>query len=887
MRLPALLFLALPALAAEPVTLNWLGTAAPAATDGVSWGVPWPKAAVRPDTPMQLATADGRRIEVQTWPLAFWPDGSIKWSGHAIAATAGLAGPFALAPRPGTKAGSGSATAIKYTDDATALSIDTGIVRATIPKHGPDLVATFVVGDRTVAQHGRLVAQLEDRSRLATEHVLREEEFTSAVDSVTLEQAGPIRAVVKITGQHQSLTGNRTWLPFVVRLQFFAGSGAIKLTHSLVFDGDGTKDFIKGLGLSFEVPFQEELHNRHVRFVGGAGGGVWAQPVRMLPGYRPQAGRTIADDYAEHLAGQRVPNLSQLDERTRAAILTVPVWADAKLTQLGPNGWSIYKRTSADASWLHVADGQRARGLAVLADVSGGLAVGVKDFWQKAPASFEITGGASAVGTLTIWLWSPDADAMDLRRYDETPHGLGINYEDWKPGWGAAFGVANTHDLTLWAFAAIPSDAQLLAMADAAAAPPVLVCTPEYYHAQHAFGWWSLPDRSTPAAQWVEDQVQGLVDFYEHEVGERSWFGFWDFGDIMHNYDFGRHDWRYDVGGWAWANTELMPDMLLWFSFLRTGRADLFRMAEAMTRHTSEVDVHHLGPFAPLGSRHNVNHWGDGAKQPRVSHDGLKQFYYFLSGGDGRIGDLMREQLDADLTYTKLQQFNGSHYVPGPDGQPQLDARASGPAPTPDQLAAVKTDRAVTRRLGLEWMCYAMNWTMEWQRTGDTKWRDRVASDMRAMGASLDANGRLPGGYFDMIFGGPENLFELEPMFADIPDFWRGWANTCEGVGRSVNGGQMTGPRMLAYAAHAKNSDELGRLAWDKLIGTSLAPAPQPKAFSGPNVVQPVTDPAFLGDPVGWQLHGVGSIQWALNAIETLELAKPWLPAWEKAHAAK
>jgi hypothetical protein len=43
-----------------------------------------------------------------------------------------------------------------------------------------------------------------------------------------------------------------------------------------------------------------------------------------------------------------------------------------------------------------------------------------------------------------------------------------------------------------------------------------------------------------------------------------------------------------------------------------------------------------------------------------------------------------------------------------------------------------------------------------------------------------------------------------------------------------------------------------------------------------------VTDPAFLGGPVGWQLHGVASVQWALNAIETEEMAKPWLPLWEK-----
>src|SRR4030095_12833225 len=112
-------------------------------------------------------------------------------------------------------------------------------------------------------------------------------------------------------------------------------------------------------------------------------------PVRMLPGYRAQAGRAVTDHYSAHLAGQRIPNLADFDERTRNNILSVPLWADAKLSQLGPNNWSLHKRTSVESSWLHVTDGHRARGLAVLADVSGGLAIGVKDFWQKPAKSFE------------------------------------------------------------------------------------------------------------------------------------------------------------------------------------------------------------------------------------------------------------------------------------------------------------------------------------------------------------------------------------------------------------------------------------------------------------------------------------------------------------------
>jgi hypothetical protein len=354
----------------------------------------------------------------------------------------------------------------------------------------------------------------------------------------------------------------------------------------------------------------------------------------------------------------------------------------------------------------------------------------------------------------------------------------------------------------------------------------------------------------------------------------------------MHNYDFGRHDWRYDVGGWAWANTELMPDMLLWYSFLRTGRADLFRFAEAMTRHTSEVDVYHLGPFAPLGSRHNVNHWGDGAKQPRMSHAGLKRFYYYLSGGDERTGDLLREQIDADLTYDYLEQFNGSHYVPTADGNYKLDARARREAPRPENFGPRPTaaDRKPNTDFGLVWMCYALNWTTEWERGGDQAWRSRIETDMKTMASKVDEHGRFPGRYFDMIFGGPENMWMMEPMY-DIPAFWTAWANTCEAIGRQVKGNEMTGPRMLAYAAYKKNDAELGRMAWEKLIGTSLTPPPVPQPVHSVRVVKPVTDPAFLGAPVGWQLHGVASVQWALNAIETLELARPWLPDWEKAHA--
>ncbi len=43
---------------------------------------------------------------------------------------------------------------------------------------------------------------------------------------------------------------------------------------------------------------------------------------------------------------------------------------------------------------------------------------------------------------------------------------------------------------------------------------------------------------------------------------------------------------------------------------------------------------------------------------------------------------------------------------------------------------------------------------------------------MKVMAVNVDATGRFGGGSFDMLFGGPENMWKLEPTY-DLPDFWR------------------------------------------------------------------------------------------------------------------
>ncbi len=222
------------------------------------------------------------------------------------------------------------------------------------------------------------------------------------------------------------------------------------------------------------------------------------------------------------------------------------------------------KRPPPTEPWLVSAAGKRAAGLASVSDLGGGLGVSIKNFWQSFPAGLEVRKASSAAAELVAWLWSPDAPAMDMRFYDAAGHGLDAAYEDAQPGLSTAYGVARTSELTLYPTGAWPGRTETAAMANAGSALPLLACSPEYIHSTGVLGVWSLPDRSTAFKKSIEDGLDSVLAYYERQVEDRSWYGFWQYGDFMHSYSSPRHQWHYDWGGHAWDNTELGAPLWLW-----------------------------------------------------------------------------------------------------------------------------------------------------------------------------------------------------------------------------------------------------------------------------------------------------------------------------------
>ncbi|WP_416971311.1 Tat pathway signal sequence domain protein [Streptomyces sp. 4F14] len=867
--------------------LHWLeGT--PDAHPGTTWGVPWARGTHRTGQPLRLTTADGTDVPVQSWPTAYWPDGSVKWTAHAIAPDAPRADRYLLGT--GTPAAPEHRVTVRRAKGGVEVS--TGVLTARFAEKGADtVVRSLRRGGVEVARDGRLVALRQGSVRDGADV----EAFAGRVEKVEVEQDGPVRAVVRVEGRHRH--DKRGWLPFVLRFAFSAGAESFRLVHTFVWDGEQEPgrdqgDFLRGLGVRFTVPLRDQAYDRHIRFA-DSGGGLFAEAVQGITGLRRDPGAAVR---AAQIAGEKLPDPATWDTRVASRLAYIPQWGDYTLSQPTADGYQIRKRTKPGHGWIPAAAGQRAAGFGYVGGAGGGLAFGVRDFWQRHPTQLDVRGAATSAAEVTLWLYSPEAQPLDLRFYHDglgqdtydkqSDGGLEITYEDYEPGFGTPYGIARTSELTFWAVEKTPDAPRLAAFAKAVATPPQLAATPQRLHAAGVFGDWAPVDRSTKARTVIEDHLDDLFAYYRDQREERRWYGFLDYGDVQHTYDDDRHVWRYDVGGFAWDNSELGTDLWLWYHFLRTGSAEVFRFAEAMTRHTGEVDVYHLGKWAGLGTRHGVQHYADSAKQVRISTAANRRFFYYLTG-DERTGDLLRELADVELTFLAVD--------------PQRKVRTDGYTPG---------DRhALSVGFGTDWGGISAAWLTEWERRGPgaEKARTKLVNSLRTIAAQpngfftgaglLDADtGRFAPttstavnvSHLSAVFGLVETNSEIVSLLGEQePEFRTAWLNYARNYnGTDAQKRQLTGStwksalpaahsRITAYAAHHQDDPALASRAWKEF-------------FTGADTYFPSNDWTRVTVPTPQVLRTTreipwvstnSSAQWALAAIQNLALIGDEIPS--------
>ena len=837
-----------------------------------TFGSYWDKGETTQET-FRLTNAAGETVPVHTEIAARWADGSIKWARHT--ADARRMGSSSIEVLPGEAAASGRSVCI--TESFNSWHIDAGRVTLNICKAGTDCLAADVCLDGKL-RVSRItpVFLLERRTPQPDGEDIQVRRTRTRVQEVEIECAGPLECVVKYSGYYEA---QELEMPFIIRMYVGLDAQDIRFDHTFIYNGVEERDFLKGMGLRFDAPLTGAAYNHHAKFVTDAG--VFHEPAILMESRIPRTGSAMKEAQlrCENLTFTPGTPEAELAEKVASDL---PVWNKYALTQLTADSYTLQKRTKPGRCMLNCRFSRRTDGAMAVTGEDGGIMLASRDFWQRYPSGLEVEGLGSNEAACTVWFHSPEAQAYDFRHYDDRAYPYS-NYEGFEWYGASAAGIATTSQCSLLLVSGHPEDKAISAFSAATQKPAVYVSTPEEYHAKRALGYWSLPCMENAAECSLEGVMEKAIFFYQGQIEQRRWYGLFNYGDFMHSYDPFRHTWKYDIGGCAWQNTELVPTYWLWLYFLRTGREDVFALAEAMSRHTSETDIYHIGPMKGIGSRHNVRHWGCSCKEPRVSMAGHHRPMLYLTG-DRRIGDVLDEVVCAAESLDNVPFYR--------DGAPEY--------PVPNV------------RTGPDWSSLVSNWMTAHERHQDEGCLAKINCGIEGISKAPMRLGSGPAFDFDPQTGRMTYIGEQKrgihlalcmgavqvwmetadayehALFKDmLAEFGQAYLMTPQE--REAAYGDYpqnknysmdyVASALAAYGAKHTGNADLARRAWHTLLLSSprrYTAAP----FDG-DVYAVTADGAPLTEHDWISTNYVS--QWCLNVIVCLDLIREFLPSLEEA----
>ena len=780
-------------------------------------------------------------IPLQSRITAYWPDGSVKWTAHTADAAL-LGDEIEVLPKEMTGREEGAEVQEKRSEAADGMNcmeseneivLQAGVITIVIAKDGRHLFARAERNGKPYLCDAEAVLLLEEPVCIQGNPARMEKRYVSSIQKVSIEEKGKLKTIIRYDGIHKSVSGEEK-LPFVIRMEAGYNNPNLKFTHTFLYDGDEDKDFLKGLGIRFHAPLSGELYHRHVKFMGDHG--VFHETLVPLTAWRP---RLSGELYKRQMSGEKLQLTAEEKEAVDIMLQDVPFWSEYVLCQDSVSHFGIQKKLREEnLCYIDCLHGSRTVGGGAFGSEYGSVTVAIRDFWQKYPSGIALTGLDGDMAECTLWFWAPQAPVMDFRHYASRGYNQ-VCYEGYDYKGAAPDGIACTNECAItFSEKMIPADEEVENFAALVNDPVIYVGTPEFYHEMRAFGYWSLPSESGKASeteQWLETQLERAFAFYKDEIEQRNWYGMFNYGDVMHTYDSVRHQWKYDIGGYAWDNTELVPTLWLWLYFMRTGREDVYRVAEKLSRHASEVDVYHMGKYKGLGSRHNVRHWGCPCKEARIAMAGHHRVLYYLTG-DRRLEDIFEELKDNEMSFLNKDPL-GDFF---------------------DKKDMVYPSHA---RSGPDWSSLCSNWMTRWERFQDERYRDKILTGIQDIknaplklvsGPDFEFDPatchlryigeRTTGGcHLQICMGAPQIWAELGDLLGDeewkqmLADLGKTYFMTKEERDKATNGllgrRQFTFPIMAtgigAYGAAYLKDEELAGRIWKELLRSIISESNQ------------------------------------------------------------
>ena len=365
--------------------------------DPVTVGIPLPdSAAINSISQLGMSGTSTGQFRV----LGRWPSGNLKWilldtqadvhkgkENTAIILTTGT----------GNFGGSDLAT-----ENSGTISVNTGTAKFTIKKANFNLIDQAVVDGKTLVASGSstglvMVGPAPGRTACPCSTV-----YSSSNDpnsTAVIEENGPVRAVIKATGQHKDASGN-AYMRYTVRLHFYKNKSYVKVVSQLqnadYGEADSFASAYKGFA-SYEVRLTPALASDRRSFsFGSSGSPVAGSFSGSEDAYLYQAYSNDMED-----CGWNAP-----DRRPQYAIRSYI--ARTQVTKTGCS--STWKYAQEGYEVVHggssVGGGSRSqypKGWADLQDSSGaGIEIGVYQMSAYWPKSLQFMSGGSEA-RIGIW----------------------------------------------------------------------------------------------------------------------------------------------------------------------------------------------------------------------------------------------------------------------------------------------------------------------------------------------------------------------------------------------------------------------------------------------------------------------------------------------------
>lgn len=594
-----------PTVTGELVSLSLKEPAGVARTaETVRTGVPMPKGSLYPNEAISLYSGS-TALPTQSKPLSLWDDGSVRWL--LLDTQTDLAANASQSLKLNKLSAAPATSGVQIQTSTNFYTVDTGTLKMEIPRTNGSVVSrawingTLVIDSTGTALRGPWLKYNNKTytggNLQAGEQPLSTDPMAAYLDyvnsfgqaggfnqynpytlNVSVENSGPVHAVVRVSGAFQD-TSNNGFSSFIVRLHFYKGSSQIDVDQTLVYTGSETQQ-VQGYG--FALPF----------------------------------------------AG------------TQTSIEGTSL-ATGSLNQLAWNSYSVGSSSVAGQALGYIA---RSNG-------TSNVGVILRDMSENFPKGLEATADG-----LKVNLYPEAAGAWNLARYSDTldtANGeVGGNMDRGAQGlaktdrYRVVFGAGTVNNTTLANTAKAMDKGQLLMLA-----------SPDWYSNARVMGvgGFSFPTQlaQSEGHYRIDRLLHVVADFMRYNQRKQfNWFGIENYGDIRGDFRGGgseSHDWR-GLGRYGWSGNSGEPSNQLWTQFLREPSQDVFLDAEALAKHTLDVQMVHYGdasridptPFNgrnrefAVGSlhRHGRQAFSGYAGLPDYSHVAGVETYYYLTGDE-------------------------------------------------------------------------------------------------------------------------------------------------------------------------------------------------------------------------------------------------------------